>query len=456
MRRERLTIMEKLNGVNKEHCLQIFSFLIIFLLYFELHAQVLTQDAKGNSTVLYNGGTIGFNIQESALGFCYNNFSNERIEDSSKHIVFGINLSAKNIDGISNLLEDGKLTPEAKGNLFLGYSFTIGNSIKEKMINNSLNILSKELYNMSTNFQFNLKHKIKKLAKELIDNEELVGKINFLIKSKSYNNLEEEFNSLIEDNIDYKNAICSIRDTAISNVNFYIARKNESSNLKETLKNELTNFRNRYWIKRFTIYANIGLSARSFKYLVNIDTNNFSNSFENKYFNGANLNIGANLQWGGRYIFGLKFGFQKIDNFYLLTKSDFALKSFYSNIHQELTSNKTITAFSGLYETLYEYNIDADIIRFIPLGESNVLLINPYIRHCISNNSKIIPNITNIGISTFLFKNNGSFLGGLYVEAPDVFNNIEKSKTQPILKPIYSRLSFGIIGKLVISSIISY
>lgn len=440
--------MTKSNGIK----LKTINFFLFFTLCcFSIKAQVLTQDAKGKSTLLNNGGVIGFNIQESAIDFSYNNFLNKRIESPSS-LMIGINLQAKNNSGISNLFDAGKFTPGGRGLLFLGYAFQIRNS--NEIVNDTQeNENSKFLYTIMEKFQQKLFKTTDLLSRTFIYNNDVINTIDSIIKNSPHNDIERNFLNLSKNYPEFSVSLDSIRTYTLTEINNYYKTNEFIENLDKTNKKTEIDYRSRNWIKRITVFADFGLSARSFKYLNKIDTTNFSNSFENKYFNGITAEIGVNYQLGGRYLFGLSLGVQRVDNFELLTQKDFVLKTTFSNSSQELKSEKNITAYMGDYGTFYQYTINADVLRFVKLGESNVLLVNPYIRHNISSNPNYIPNTTNVGISTFIFKDNGSFLGGLYVEAPDVFNNIEKSKTQPDLKPIYNRLTFGIIGKLIISSI---
>jgi len=79
---------------------------------------------------------------------------------------------------------------------------------------------------------------------------------------------------------------------------------------------------------------------------------------------------------------------------------------------------------------------------------------DPYIRIQTSTNTTLLPNTLNLGCGFYFFQQTGKFLGGFYAELPDVNNNYEKMKptADQQLKGPLQRLTFGLVGKLSLSS----
>lgn len=50
----------------------------LLIQYAPLYGQVLSGDANGKSTILFEGGNISFNLQEQAFDVAYNHFKNYR------------------------------------------------------------------------------------------------------------------------------------------------------------------------------------------------------------------------------------------------------------------------------------------------------------------------------------------------------------------------------------------
>lgn len=125
---------------------KIYIFIALFSIFSVANAQVLFQDAKGNSSIIYPGGTIGINIIESEISFSYSNFG----KNDKNGIVYGFDIKGSNASGIANLFDAGKLVPKANLNGFIGltisnFFWTVSNDTikntknKIKLLGDSIN-----------------------------------------------------------------------------------------------------------------------------------------------------------------------------------------------------------------------------------------------------------------------------------------------------------------------------
>ncbi len=124
-----------------------------------------------------------------------------------------------------------------------------------------------------------------------------------------------------------------------------------------------------------------------------------------------------------------------------------------------LLDEKKITGYSGKYGAVEVNNFNADIVFRLKLDDEDRshLLINPYMRATLfSRDTSLMVNKTNLGAGFYFMQ--GKFLGGFYVELPDVNNNAEKMKPtdeQNLRQPL-QRLSFGIVTKINLKTIMGW
>lgn len=97
-----------------------FIFLFSAILLSEAKAQILAEDSKGESSIITKNSNISFNPGETALSASWNNFRKLAIEKPSQ-VVWGISASGNNREGLSDLFNGGKLTPQSKVNIFIGF-----------------------------------------------------------------------------------------------------------------------------------------------------------------------------------------------------------------------------------------------------------------------------------------------------------------------------------------------
>lgn len=98
-------------------------------------AQIIAEDARGESSIITKNSNVSFNLSEAALSASWNNFRKLAIEKPSQ-IVWGLSASGNNREGIADLFNGGKLTPQSKVGVFIGlrksYQTTVLELLKRK------------------------------------------------------------------------------------------------------------------------------------------------------------------------------------------------------------------------------------------------------------------------------------------------------------------------------------
>lgn len=374
-----------------------------------LKAQTLNQDADGNSTIIYQGSNVSFDLTKTNLSFSYTNLGllSTKADVSKKfRPVWGVNINGKNSDGIADLFKRGDFQPEAGLGGFIGIKYRFDE--KPQTLSN-------------------LEQQKEPLVIEKI---QVNNKLEEL-KAKTDQSSKEEIEQLTKRKKELEKKIQDIQD------------KREEINKTRTRKLAL-------------FYLRGGRNATSFKLAKdNPDTTGFTKTFENKNFEGGFLGVGINYEYG-RWLLGLGIDYEYTNNFDDLNKSTYTLTTKEIKGNQTLESHKEITAFSGNFQTYQRTNLNMDFIMFSKLDEDNRNYIawNLYIRHKISHTTSITPTYTNIGAGAYFFNKSNKFLGGVYIEAPDFFQDVERTKDAPNFREIQNRLTFGVVAKFNFGSVV--
>ncbi len=425
----------------------LFIVCILITFNFQIHSQSLTQSAEGKSTVILKGSAISIDIGKTELNLGLNNLLYS-IGAKSK-FIYGGNIRAKNEEGIGNLFSEGYLVPAGSINGFLGYSKSNGNPPgKLQKLENELNIYIYE-------FKEKFKEVIKASIYENIKDDTLIIYRDTLLILLNEDGMNSRLDKYIEkekykNNEGVKRVKCDI-DNLKKEYNIYsdYKQKQIDSITEEYLKNIY---------HQFIIFGFGGIDAINFKHFTHFDTVKLSNSFDNVYFRGGNVGLGINLQYG-LFQFGSTYSYKKTNNFKLLTNKEYTLKQTRTNGIQTLIDEKKISSYIGDYGEVEINELNFDFIFNLRLDEkaTNHILINPYLRaQLFSRNENLLPNKVDLGCGFYFFQQNGSFLGGVYVELPDLNNNYEKAKPideQNFREPL-KRISFGIVGKYSFNSLI--
>ncbi|MEO8769964.1 MAG: hypothetical protein ABI402_07760 [Ferruginibacter sp.] len=147
------------------------------------------------------------------------------------------------------------------------------------------------------------------------------------------------------------------------------------------------------------------------------------------------------------------------DNFINLKSKEYTIRTTDISSNQSLVSEKKITGYGGKYSKVETNQLNIDIVADYRLSDSSRILVNPYLRSSLfSRDTAFLKNYTNVGLGLYFVGKKSKFLGGLYLELPDINNNIEKAKpaSEIDIRPPLKKLTFGIVTKFSISSLLSW
>jgi hypothetical protein len=377
------------------------------LLANDLLAQTLNQDAEGNSSIVYEGGNIGFDLTKTNLAISYTNLGllSTNAETSFWKPLWGINIYGNISEGIANIFTRGNFQPQS------GLIGLLG-----------------------------VRHRFDPKPQELIEVE---NQKDSLIMER--NEVRKKIDSI-------KGASDTLKDTTLQAKKGELACLNNHIQELQNKRKEINNGRTRSLL---VLYGRIGKNAISFKLAQeNPDTTALSKKFENKYYSGGFFGAGINFEYG-RWLFGGAIDREYTNNFDELSKSVYVITTKETKGNQTLENKKEITAYSGNLCYYQRTNLNLDIIMFLKLdnNDRNYMALNSYIRHKISDSPGIMPTFTNIGIGAYFFNKSNKLLGGAYFEAPDIFRNMENKKSNTNDGEIQKRITIGIVAKFNFASI---
>ncbi len=430
------------------------------------YSQGLTQNAEGSSSILFRGNSIGFDVTKTEISFGMNNLNKNpttKDETGNNYFIKGISIKAGSEEGIGNLFSKGDLVPAATMRGFVGYSWS--------------NMVSDQVYTTLDSYQQEIiKHDIDfdksfrtKLSTE-IDTEK--GKINIAAQSTLFDtdlkaSLTSPNTKSISAYITFLKSYNKSDDAQFILALSVIIRKArellkeyeaESKKLREKIITEQERVeKNSYWKLSAFVYG--GIDAMGFKRFDSFATASLASSFTDVDDRGGHLGVGINYQRGSLKL-GLTYDYYSTNNFNMLTKGEYTLRQTVTSGQQSLIKEKKITAYSGKYGEVVVNRLNFDIIGAFKLDKEadNHILVNPYIRgNFFSRDTSLQLNTFNIGTGFYLFKKTGKFMGGLYIELPDVNNEIEKKKPleDQNIRADFKRLTFGLVGRISINSLLS-
>jgi hypothetical protein len=446
------TILGKIMRCMKHIILTISMALVLRTSY----SQILNNSSDGEGSTLFPGGAFSFDLGTSALGFSYVYYGDSSFSKSG--YFGGLSVQAKNNEGISNLFNKGDFTPEGKGKLIIGRAWVWGENSLQKAIN-KLDSLSKAKHLSDSLFYIKLSSgldsmfvkniqdvKKRRLAKDEKDKGIETGSFKQLLKRIDDLTIQEEsLGSALEKATEY--ILIEVDDYA-----------REQKGIKEKLKQLRDSVANsNTWLNRFSIYLEGGMNALSFKKYELVDSSNFSNNFTDKNFQGGDIRLGLNWQHGGSWLFGIALGYKNYNSFTLLTDKEYVVKNTLTSSSQQQTIEKKMTAYTGKYNVFNQTYLFVDVIHFRKLDKKTIVAINPYFKLRMSSNATVYPDVKDIGLNLFFFKpKTGKLSGGIYVELPDIDNNLERLEDEPNLRRPENRLNFGVVAKFNIGSLPGY
>ena len=406
----------------------------IFILFFALFSvlvfnglsQTLTQDSKNDSSIKLPGGVVSFDFTKTALTFSINNF--DRDITKKKGILWGLSATGANSAGISSLFEAGEVTTGTSLSGTVGYFWASDYTSKyvnpEKYENN--------LRKLEEKSQKKFHNILSKVVQQLGNKVDIENSIQIMRSSLT---LEDFLTSL------------SVEANQIDKCKFSLLKQEYDKlvNIKKQIEKSKCDENYRRWL----LYLDLGYNSNKFKLVNDSNSVGLDDKFEDETFKGGFFKLGANLQLGGSWLFGAAIGYEKANNISSLKKKTFILESSQVYENQKLTEEKEITAYSGDYEEFGQLSFNADSICIFKLSDDFSLAWDIlYLRWKMPQGADTVNDMLNIGTSAYFFKReDGKFLGGLYVEVPDITGAKENGEV------FLDKLKIGIVAKYSFSSI---
>ena len=426
---------------------------------FWLLINIYGQDVKtgtGQSSILLETTNIGFDIGEPSLSFTTNNFPQSKLK--SKGPIWGFLVKGKNDNDLATIFTSSSIVPSSELNAIYGYSFSNMEQISASY-KNRIKIKADSIYLLSDTLNKKLDILISTQANKISNikaKEYIQNVINTIFKNEllKYERLEKELKKISENNF---------LDTAISksSAELYASMKrnklwNDYKRLTKEISGRIDSISTEnYW--KFSIYGHLGLNSTKFNLYNGWDSMNIDNSFSKQTFNGSKGGFGLNLNIKSKWLFGFRYTYEETNNLSLLTPNDYKVTKTFKSGSTTGSSEVSMNAYPKTYKRAYLNNFDFDIISFLPLAKSNILLADIYFRFKESTNHSVLVSQKDVGISCSFFKEQGKFIGGIYLELPDIEQSVEKIKpvNEQKLTSWYQRLSFGVYAKFSFSSIVN-
>lgn len=450
----------------KTKIIKLLYFTSVFLVSNFSLAQIV-RTGEGESSILLENTNLSLDLGKTELSFATNNYTQSILK--SNGIIWGGRVKGKNKNGITNLFQSSQFIPSSSIELNIGRYWSNSHLLipqikaeKETLFKATMaeatNALDKnleiEIYELIDN---GLKEEngLSKLTQTEIDYIKKEVKIPLSNAVNKYSLLEQRLKKMKDDLTES----FSIRQKAEELHNYLIAHEDllKLKKAREDLKSINTSFvnileKNNY--ERFVVYLHGGVVSEQYKFFSIWNYENFKNSFEDKRFSGFKGGFGVNHRRGGKWMIGGKYTFEESNNVNSLPTFEYEYTQTSTNGVNSGQIREKVTAYSGIYNKVLLNRIDFDILNFNKIGENEILLLNPYLRIIESNNDKNFISRTNLGISSSFYKNTGKFLGGIYLELPDIDQNIERQKPTPKYESWYQRLTFGIYATYSFSSLL--
>lgn len=436
---------------------------LCFGISFNTYAQGLTQSAEGKSTIPIKGTAVGIDLGKTELSFGYNNI-NRVVESKTFQPIFGAEVRVKNEEGLGNLFSGGDLVPAGNLNLFGGFTLSNIGKGAQAGLSTLRDAEVKRFKEWQTTFRTNLATELKTViddrVKVITDGTARTNASAALKGAIPSVNTEEYFSEV--------GKLAAPTDAEVQLVYDQIkeyakAKQKEYTTEKTAYVKRLEDYYKQFSVtnnRRLTLFAFGGINAIGFKQFTGVDSTNLANSTKDIDERGGQFGLGINYQWRNIWL-GFTFSRLQSKNFSVLKKKEYTIRRTVNLPPSSLNEETKVTAYSGTYGEVDLSNVNADIVVRIRLDKEykNYMLLNPYLRASVgSSDEALLPNKTNLGLGLYFLPNNGKFLGGIYLELPDVDNNIEKRKDadEQNLRPPFKRLSFGVVTKFNLSTIMGW
>ncbi len=418
------------------------------------NAQGLTQNAEGKSTILFKGTAISLDIAKTDVSFGINNLVRAvRLSTRKDNIrpIFGIDVSAKSEEGIGGLFSKGDLIPNAKANAFFGFS--ISNryvSDIEEAKQNMEDELQKNSVQNALDFHSTITAAVNDMPSDYKSEKEGLLKCTNNVSKfrRQLQKIDPGTDTVLESLVSGLGEIADSLDKQYLRSDSSIRASLRDNYRKLTANN----------LRIFSMYGFGGINAISFKHFDSVNNASYAKSFTKEEFRGGNIGIGFNYQVT-EWRFGITYEYEQTHNFSALDKVDYTLETLNAAGNQSLKQEKEITAYSGEYGKVEVNRLNADIIYSLRLDKdaNTFCYINPYFRSKIASGILLCWSIRSMSGPVFISLIKTPSLSAVctsnFPTSKITLKNKKPAGDQNI-RPALKRLTFGIVAKMSISSML--
>lgn len=446
---------------------RLFLYLIFLMTGLSPYAQTMTQSIDGESSLLLplRGVAFGLDIGRTEISISGSNYGKAIDRDNNlpfRNWFFGGDITVENSGGIGYLLRSGDIVPAGKAAAFVGFNVNNDKALIRAWKSSSFNDVRvaelKKRISLTEEYKSGLLQDITTATMMIPDSE-----TRDHVKLEASKELQQA-----ADGLALNMALSKILSNEAHRPEAFVVTFGQLVEIRKRrylealaqvdnsrlLDEALTKFMQSHSVKRFTPFIFGRAEGRSFTYYEGPNASPLSNSFSYKFFQGFIAGLGLNLQYGSWW-FGATYSYVDGDNFNTLGSRTYTLTTTNTSGNQTLTSEKKITAYSGAYAHVERNELNIDLVKEFSLSDTSRLLTNLYYRGSVfSRNISYLLNESNIGLGMYYLGSKSKFLGGIYLELPDINNSFEKSDPQNIsnIRPAYKKLGFGIVTKYSLAS----
>jgi|GEM_PF-6380961 len=434
----------------------VFTLLFILVSNYGYAQKITTGDDE--STITLGRGSFGYDVSKTAITLEANNF--RTLFKKPSGVILGLSASVKNNENEGALFSSSVLNDEAS----LGFRIGVFGSTRVEI---------SRFYNQRLVTQLNTLEK--SMLKDVRVNQQILLGIverNPSLTTGEKNTISSAITGVFAVGIDIYQKLIDDMDS-----------RNKAGGASEAVKSvtkEIIDFANSYapfWdakairkildtqtdeaiqrikqvpYQKFSFHFFADIKRDEFKTFSTWDSTAPSDSFVDQEFTGTDWGFVGNYRHKETWYAGIRVSFEKTNNSSGLTSTTFQKIDETTIQDQTYRTTTDVTALRGDYQEVNVVNFDADIAHFFPLFDEYFLIGNAYFRHLGSRDEDILPNTSDLGVSFSAFKNGGNLIGGIYLEVPDLNQNLEKRKTEPELESWTNRITVGFYTKVSFSKL---
>jgi len=438
---------------------------------FSAAAQYVTQSAEGKGTVILPlaGTSVGFDIGKTEISVGANNYTMATQSNNSRpfHNWFiGANLAVKNSAGTGNLFKNGEIIPEGNFLGFLGFSVNNNQKIVDNWNSSGKTEMQKTQATIKkdllTAYRNDIVAMIEKAGDEINDPTlrsntvtDLKQKITGTPDGRTLNTEIKAI--LATKTVALKDFVLEFSDLLIPRKAVYTKALAETDATKK-VEAYFKDFAKTQTVWRVTPFLFGGIEARNFSLYKGLSSTSLPSSFIDTLYRGGQFGVGVNLQVNTFWL-GVTYAYVDGDNFSGLNSKEYTLRTTDNLNNQSLIAEKKITGYSGAYSKVKRNELNIDLMKEFNFSDTSRIITDLYYRGSLfSRKTDYLKDYSNLGLGIYFLGAKAKFLGGLYVEVPDLNNNIEKAKPaleQNIRGP-FKRLTFGVVTKFAIASVFGF